>query len=79
MPEHETVRYMLFSAGLTELPEEDIKFIEASPNPEAIIPLLVQYKQQAMSKDHYTLEDVAKSFELAMKIVKETKSDDASD
>ncbi len=71
----ETIRYMLFSAGLTELSEEDIKLIEASPHPEALIPLLVQYKQEAMSKKTYTIEDIAKSFDLAMRIVKESKLD----
>jgi len=63
------------SAGLFELSEEDIQFIEASPNPEAIISLLVQYKQASMSKKTYTLEDVTKGFELAMKIAKEVKLD----
>ncbi|HYT45509.1 MAG TPA: hypothetical protein VEP90_24500 [Methylomirabilota bacterium] len=76
MLEYETVRYMLFSAGLTELSEDDIQFIEASPHPEAIIPLLVQYKQEAMSKKTYTLEDVAKSFERAMQIAKGLKHEE---
>jgi hypothetical protein len=67
----ETVRYMLMSAGLNELSEDDITFIEHHPHPEVVISLLVQYKEQAMSKKTYTLEDVAKSFELAMKIAKE--------
>jgi len=69
----ETVRYMLMSAGLTELSEDDIAFIDASPYPESIIPLLVQYKQATMAKKTYTLEDAAKGFELAMKIAKGLK------
>lgn len=70
----ETVRYMLMSAGLNELSEDDIQFIENHPHPEAIIPLLVQYKQEAMNKKTYTLESIAKSFELAMNIAKQTES-----
>ncbi len=69
----ETVRYMLMSAGLNELSEEQTRFIENHPHPEEIIALLIQYRDEAMSKKTYTIEDIAKSFDLAMRIVKESK------
>jgi hypothetical protein len=70
----ESVRYLLASASINELSEDDIKLIEDHPHPEEVIQLLVQYKQATMKKEHYTLEQVAESFKLAMQIAKELKT-----